>query len=126
LPEPQRRRPHHPLDHPRAGRGRARPPRRGAARRQDPPRRAGARPPHRRPPEGRVVKIATLRAWSILKVGVRSILRNTTRSILTVLGIVIGVACVIAMNAVGSGASKSIQSNISALGTNFIMVFPGA
>jgi putative ABC transport system permease protein len=72
------------------------------------------------------VKIATLRAWSILKVGVRSILRNTTRSILTVLGIVIGVACVIAMNAVGSGASRSIQSNISALGTNFIMVFPGA
>ena len=72
------------------------------------------------------MKIATLRAWSILKVGIRSILRNTTRSILTVLGIVIGVACVIAMNAVGSGASRSIQSNISALGTNFIMVFPGA
>jgi len=72
------------------------------------------------------VKIATQRAWSILKVGVRSILRNTTRSILTVLGIVIGVACVIAMNAVGTGASQSIQSNISALGTNYIMVFPGA
>ena len=72
------------------------------------------------------MRIAVARAGSILKVGLRSILRNTTRSALTVLGIVIGVGCVIAMNAVGGGASKSIQSNIRALGTNFIMVFPGA
>jgi putative ABC transport system permease protein len=72
------------------------------------------------------VRIALVRTGSILKVGLRSILRNTTRSALTVLGIVIGVGCVIAMNAVGGGASKSIQSNIRALGTNFIMVFPGA
>jgi putative ABC transport system permease protein len=72
------------------------------------------------------MRIAVLRATSILKVGLRAILRNPMRSALTVLGIVIGVACVIAMSAVGSGASRSIQSNISSLGANFIMVFPGA
>jgi putative ABC transport system permease protein len=72
------------------------------------------------------MRIALLRTANIVKVGLRSILRNKMRSSLTMLGIVIGVACVIAMNAVGSGASKSIQANISALGANFIMVFPGA
>jgi putative ABC transport system permease protein len=71
------------------------------------------------------MRIAVLRVTSILKVGLRAILRNPMRSALTVLGIVIGVACVIAMSAVGSGASRSIQSNISSLGANFIMVFPG-
>jgi putative ABC transport system permease protein len=42
------------------------------------------------------------------------------------LGIIIGVACVIAMMAIGEGASRSIQSQISSLGSNFIMVMPGA
>ncbi len=72
------------------------------------------------------MKVALLRTGNIVKVGMRSILRNKMRSSLTMLGIVIGVGCVIAMNAVGSGASKSIQANISSLGANFIMVFPGA
>jgi putative ABC transport system permease protein len=58
-------------------------------------------------------------------VGVRSILRNTMRSALTMLGIVIGVTCVIVVNGIGNGATKSIQSNISSLGANYIMVFPG-
>jgi putative ABC transport system permease protein len=71
------------------------------------------------------VKVALVRGISILKVGLRAILRNKMRSSLTILGIVIGVACVIAMNAVGSGASRAIQANISSLGANFIMVFPG-
>ena len=48
------------------------------------------------------------------------------RSFLTMLAIVIGVACVIAMLAVASGASMAIQSTISALGTNFVMISPGA
>jgi putative ABC transport system permease protein len=53
-------------------------------------------------------------------------LRNKLRSFLTMLGIVIGVACVIAMSAVATGASRSIQDNITSLGTNFVMIFPGA
>jgi putative ABC transport system permease protein len=52
--------------------------------------------------------------------------RNKLRSALTMLGIIIGVACVVAMIAIGAGASKSIQSQISSLGSNFIMVIPGA
>jgi putative ABC transport system permease protein len=72
------------------------------------------------------LKIAALRLASILKVGLRAILRNKLRSALTMLGIIIGVGCVIAMNAVASGASASVQSRIRSLGTNFIMVFPGA
>jgi len=72
------------------------------------------------------MKVVLIRASSILKVGLRAILRNPMRSALTILGIVIGVACVIAMGAIGSGAARSIQSNISSLGANFIMIFPGA
>jgi putative ABC transport system permease protein len=72
------------------------------------------------------MRLALTRATSILKVGLRAILRNPMRSALTILGIVIGVGCVIAMGAVGSGASQSIQSNISSLGANYIMVLPGA
>jgi len=72
------------------------------------------------------MRLALTRATSILKVGLRAILRNPMRSALTILGIVIGVGCVIAMGAVGSGASQAIQSNISSLGANYIMVLPGA
>ena len=72
------------------------------------------------------MRLVLTRATSILKVGLRAILRNPMRSALTILGIVIGVGCVIAMGAVGSGASQAIQSNISSLGANYIMVLPGA
>ena len=57
---------------------------------------------------------STLRLWNITKVGLKAISRNKMRSSLTMLGIVIGVACVIAMVAVGTGASKAIQANINA------------
>ncbi|HKQ61277.1 MAG TPA: ABC transporter permease [Candidatus Polarisedimenticolaceae bacterium] len=72
------------------------------------------------------MKVGLLRAGRIVKVGFKAILRNKLRSFLTVLGIVIGVASVIAANALTSGATESIQSNIRSLGTNFIMIFPGA
>ena len=62
---------------------------------------------------------------TILKVGLKAIARNKMRSALTALGIIIGVACVIAMVGVGKGSQAAIQSQISALGTNFLMVFPG-
>jgi len=67
-----------------------------------------------------------LRTANIVKVGLRSILRNKLRSALTMLGIVIGVGCVIVTDGIGSGAAVSIQSNINSLGANYIMVFPGA
>ncbi len=66
------------------------------------------------------------RVGAIVRIGMRAILRHKVRSVLTVLGIVIGVACVITMVAIGTGASQSVQSMINALGSNFIMIFPGA
>jgi putative ABC transport system permease protein len=67
-----------------------------------------------------------LRLWNITRVGFKSILRNKLRSSLTMLGVVIGVACIIGVVAIGSGAAKSVQSTINALGSNYIMVIPGA
>ena len=66
-----------------------------------------------------------LKFLTILKVGLKAIARNKMRAALTALGIIIGVACVIAMIGVGQGSQAAIQSQISALGTNFLMVFPG-
>ncbi len=67
-----------------------------------------------------------LRTVNIVKVGLRSIARNKMRSALTMLGIVIGVGCVIVTDGIGNGAAVSIQSNINSLGANYIMIFPGA
>ena len=72
------------------------------------------------------MRVGLLRSVNIVKVGLRSIARNKLRSALTILGIVIGVGCVIVTNGIGSGASISIQANISSLGANYLMVFPGA
>jgi putative ABC transport system permease protein len=72
------------------------------------------------------MKLTTRRLWNIAKVGLMAISRNKMRSLLTMLGIIIGVGCVITMLAVGTGASSSIQATINSLGTNFIMLFPGA
>src|SRR5579884_488822 len=51
--------------------------------------------------------------------------RNVMRSILTCLGIIIGVAAVIAMVEIGQGSSDMIQQTISKLGANVVLVFPG-
>ena len=72
------------------------------------------------------MRVVLVRTANILKVGLKAILRNKMRSTLTMLGIIIGVACVIAIFAVTAGASAAIQSSITSLGTNFIMIFPGA
>jgi len=56
----------------------------------------------------------------------RTLARNLTRSVLTTLGVMIGVAAVIAMVSVGQGADASVQAQIANLGTNVIMVVPGA
>lgn len=57
---------------------------------------------------------------------VSALLANKARSGLTILGIVIGIASVIAMIAIGQGAQGSIQSSIQSIGSNLIMVMPGA
>ncbi|MCE5201350.1 MAG: ABC transporter permease, partial [Synergistaceae bacterium] len=60
----------------------------------------------------------------ICRTAVRALKRNKTRSMLTALGIIIGVAAVIAAFAVGAGANKSIDEQIASFGSNFIIVFP--
>jgi putative ABC transport system permease protein len=61
---------------------------------------------------------------TLLKVAAESIARNKMRSLLTMLGIVIGVAAVIVMVAIGNGASLQIESSIKKMGTNVIMIMP--
>jgi putative ABC transport system permease protein len=61
-----------------------------------------------------------------LRTALRALRRNKMRSALTTLGIVIGVAAVIAMVSIGRGASRAVQQQIESLGTNLLMVIPGA
>lgn len=56
----------------------------------------------------------------------KSILRNRVRSFLTILGIIIGVASVIIMVAIGKGAQQDIKDQIQSMGTNIIMIMPGS
>jgi putative ABC transport system permease protein len=61
-----------------------------------------------------------------MKIALRALQVNRTRSALTMLGIIIGVAAVIAMVAVGSGATARIQEQIQSIGSNLIIVLPGS
>jgi putative ABC transport system permease protein len=72
------------------------------------------------------MKNSVSRLGNITIVGLKAISRNKLRSFLTMLGIVIGVSCVIAVVAIGNGAARSVENTINSLGTNYIMVFPGA
>jgi len=63
---------------------------------------------------------------NLIKVAFKSIYKNKMRTLLTMLGIIIGVGAVIVMVAIGKGAEQRIQNQISSLGTNLLMVFPGA
>ena len=62
--------------------------------------------------------------WMIFKVSILAIARNKTRSILTCIGIIVGIAAVIAVLAIGKGASKMMIAQISSMGNNLVMVFP--
>jgi putative ABC transport system permease protein len=61
---------------------------------------------------------------SLLRIAVRALVRNRLRAILTMLGIIIGVASVIAMLALGEGSKRSMREEMSKMGTNMIMVMP--
>lgn len=63
---------------------------------------------------------------NLFKIALRAIAANKLRSFLTALGIIIGVASVITMLAIGQGSKKSIQANIAEMGSNMIMISPGA
>lgn len=63
---------------------------------------------------------------NLFRIAWRAILLNKTRTMLTMLGIIIGVASVIAMLAIGEGSKESIKKNISSMGANMITIRPGA
>ena len=63
---------------------------------------------------------------NLFKIALRAIAANKMRSFLTTLGIIIGIASVITMLAIGQGTKRSIQANISEMGSNMIMISPGA
>ena len=60
------------------------------------------------------------------RVALRALLRNKVRSLLTTLGIIVGIAAVIAMMAVGEGATMMIKDQIGKMGNNLVIVFPGS
>ena len=63
---------------------------------------------------------------NLIKIAVRALANNKLRGFLTMLGIIIGVASVITMLAIGQGSKRSIQAQISEMGSNMIMIQPGA
>ena len=63
---------------------------------------------------------------NLIKIAVQALANNKLRGFLTMLGIIIGVASVITMLAIGQGSKRSIQAQISEMGSNMIMIHPGA
>jgi putative ABC transport system permease protein len=62
--------------------------------------------------------------WMIIKVAIKSLMANKLRSILAMLGIIIGVGAVIAMLAIGTGAKQQVLDRISSMGTNLLIIRP--
>src|ERR1044072_6588591 len=67
-----------------------------------------------------------MRYLAIIKIAFRALRRNKMRTVLTMLGIIIGVGAVITMVALGRGAKAQVQARIAALGQNVIMIFSGS
>ena len=80
----------------------------------------------RRPPRSTLFPYTTLFRSNLLKIALRALANNKLRAFLTMLGIIIGVASVITMLAIGQGSKKSIQTQIAEMGSNMIMIHPGA
>jgi putative ABC transport system permease protein len=72
------------------------------------------------------MKNSFVRMGNITLVGLKSIARNKLRSFLTALGVIFGVACVIVAVAIGAGVAASVSEMINSLGSNYIMIMPGA
>jgi putative ABC transport system permease protein len=70
--------------------------------------------------------INIMRLLNLFKIAFKAIILNKTRTLLTMLGIIIGVASVIAMLAIGEGSKESIRATISSMGSNMITIRPGA
>ncbi len=66
-----------------------------------------------------------MRIWATIKIALRALRRNKLRTVLTMLGIIIGVGAVIAMVGIGNGAKAQVQARIAALGQNVLLVFAG-
>lgn len=66
-----------------------------------------------------------MKLWKLLQAARQSLFKNKTRSILTMFGIIIGVAAVIVMMAMGTGAQQNIEERISSMGTNLLMIRNG-
>lgn len=64
--------------------------------------------------------------WQVIKAALRGIIANKLRSFLTMLGIIIGVAAIIAMISIGEGAKRQVTASIERFGTNLLRVRPGA
>jgi putative ABC transport system permease protein len=64
--------------------------------------------------------------WQSLLIAIRALRVNKMRALLTMLGIIIGIAAVIAMVAIGAGASKLISDQIASIGSNLLLVIPGS
>jgi len=67
-----------------------------------------------------------MRLLNLFKIATKAIILNKTRTLLTMLGIIIGVASVITMLAIGEGSKESIRSSISSMGSNIVTIKPGA
>ncbi|MFO7261587.1 MAG: ABC transporter permease, partial [bacterium] len=67
-----------------------------------------------------------MKAKILIKIAGQSIVKNKMRTLLTMLGIIIGVAAVNVMVAIGSGAQRQIERQIQALGTNMLVITPGS
>ena len=67
-----------------------------------------------------------MNSLAALRSALRALAANTLRSILTMLGIIIGVAAVITMIAVGQGATDRVQEQMKGLGSNIMLVLPGS
>jgi macrolide transport system ATP-binding/permease protein len=99
--------------------------------RQEIPRQSPLALPTKKPPPRRLAVLSAIQSYGVrtgltATTALRSLRRNKLRSGLTALGIIIGVASVVAMVAVGNGAQASIEARIAALGQNLLTVFAGS
>ena len=72
------------------------------------------------------IKAFDMSLFNLLRIALRALQRNKLRAFLTMLGIIIGVASVIAMVAIGQGSKQSIQSALSGMGSNMIIIRPNS